>query len=50
MKKFYSTFVALIVLTVFGTISVSAQQVPNPSFEDWSWVHAWTIYGEDVCG
>ena len=36
MKKFYSTFVALIVLTVFGTISVSAQQVPNPSFEDWS--------------
>lgn len=36
MKKFYSTFVALIVLTVLGTISVSAQQVPNPSFEDWS--------------
>lgn len=36
MKKIYSTFVTLIVLTVLGTISTFAQQVPNPGFEDWS--------------
>ena len=36
MKKNYSTFVTLIVLTVLGTISTFAQQVPNPGFEDWS--------------
>ncbi len=36
MKKFYSRFVALIVLTVLGTIHTLAQQVPNPGFEDWS--------------
>ena len=36
MKKNYSTFVTLIVLTVLGTISTFAQQVPNPGFEDWN--------------
>ena len=36
MKKIYSTFVTLIVLTVLGTISTFAQQVPNPGFEDWN--------------
>ena len=36
MKKFYTTFVAFIVLIFTGITSVSAQQVPNPSFEDWS--------------
>ena len=36
MKKFYTTFVAFIVLVFTGITSVSAQQVPNPSFEDWS--------------
>ena len=36
MKKFYTTFVAFIVLIFTGITSVSAQQVPNPGFEDWS--------------
>ena len=36
MKKFYTTFVAFIVLVFTGITSVSAQQVPNPGFEDWS--------------
>lgn len=36
MKKFYSTFVALIVLVFTGITSISAQQLPNAGFEDWS--------------
>lgn len=36
MKKFYTTFVAFIVLVFTGITSVSAQQLPNAGFEDWS--------------
>lgn len=36
MKKFYTTFLTLTILFVFGTISANAQQVPNAGFEDWS--------------
>lgn len=36
MKKFYTTFVAFIVLVFTGITSISAQQLPNAGFEDWS--------------
>ena len=36
MKKFYTTFVAFIVLVFTGITSVSAQQLPNAGFEEWN--------------
>ncbi len=36
MKKFYSMLLAMMLMLVANSLQVFAQQVPNPSFEDWS--------------
>lgn len=36
MKKFYSTLFVMLLLLIANSSQIVAQQLPNPSFEDWS--------------
>ena len=36
MKKFYSVLLTMVIMLITSSTTLYAQQVPNPSFEDWS--------------